>query len=446
MQVTVENVNSVKKILHVEIPESSVSQELDNAYNQIKKTAKIKGFRPGKVPRNVVERLFKKEIHADVSSRLIKDSLIQAIKENDLRIVGSPKVDPQEINAKAPFKYDATVEVSPKIEDVDFKGLTLKKTLYEASDAEVDIQLKLLQRNTAQLKTIDEKRPVQKGDYVLIDYEGFKKGKPFPELGKTDNFTLKVGNKVISQEFDDQLVGMNPGESKTIGVHFPPDHINKNIADQKIEFKTVLKEIREEILSTIDDDFAKDLGDYKNLEELKNKIRENLKSGYEKRTEQELNEQIFRALIDKTNFEVPEILVETELEGIISDAERSFQYRNTTLEDMGLSREKIALRYRETAEKQVRRYLILDKIVDQEKLILSDEELESEMKKMAETVKQSLEDIKQFYNSNKDRLDAFEHGLLEKKAMKLIIDSSKIEETRPEREKPAPSPSSESKE
>ncbi|MFH1102786.1 MAG: trigger factor [Pseudomonadota bacterium] len=446
MQVTVENVNSVKKILHVEISESSVSQELDNAYNQIKKTAKIKGFRPGKVPRNVIERLFKKEIHADVSSKMIQDSLIQAIKENDLRIVGIPKIDPQEINAKVPFKYDATVEVSPKIENIDFKGLNLKKTLYEASDAEVDIQLKLLQKNTAQLKTIDEKRPVRKGDYALIDYEGFKEGKPFPELGKTDNFALKVGNKVISQEFDDQLAGMNPGESKTIGVHFPSDHINKNIADQKIEFKTVLKEIREEILPNIDDDFAKDLGDYKNLEELKNKIRENLKSGYEKRTEQELNEQIFRALIDKTNFEVPEVLVEAELEGIISDAEKSFQYRNTTLEDMGFSREKIALRYRETAEKQVRRYLILDKVIDQEKLILSDEELESEMKKMAETVKQSLEDIKQFYNRNKDRLDAFEHGLLEKKAMKLIIDYSKIEETRPEREKPAPSPSSESKE
>ena len=217
------------------------------------------------------------------------------------------------------------------------------------------------------------------------------------------------------------------------------------MANQKIEFKTILKEIREEILPNIDDDFAKDLGDYKNLEELKNKILENLKSGYEKRAEQELNEQIFRALIDKTNFEVPEVLVETELEGIISDAERSFQYRNATLEDMGLSREKIALRYRETAEKQVRRYLILDKIIDQEKLTLSDEELESEMKKMAETVKQSLEDIKQFYNHNKDRLDAFKHGLLEKKAMRLIIDSSKIEETRPEREKPVPS-SSESKE
>ncbi|OGP57548.1 MAG: trigger factor [Deltaproteobacteria bacterium RBG_13_49_15] len=445
MQVTVENVNSVKKIIHVEIPESSVSQELDNAYNQIKKTAKIKGFRPGKVPRNVIERLFKKEVHADVSSKLIQDSLIQAIKENDLRIVGSPKVDPQEINAKVPFKYEATVEVSPKIEDLDFKGLTLKKNLYEASDAEVDVQLKLLQKNTAQLKTIEEKRPVQKGDYVLIDYEGFKDGKPFPELGKTDNFTLKVGNKVISQEFDDQLAGMNPGESKRIGVHFPPDHANKNMANQKIEFKTILKEIREEILPNIDDDFAKDLGDYKNLEELKNKILENLKSGYEKRAEQELNEQIFRALIDKTNFEVPEVLVETELEGIISDAERSFQYRNATLEDMGLSREKIALRYRETAEKQVRRYLILDKIIDQEKLTLSDEELESEMKKMAETVKQSLEDIKQFYNHNKDRLDAFKHGLLEKKAMRLIIDSSKIEETRPEREKPVPS-SSESKE
>jgi trigger factor len=437
MQVTVEDVNSVKKILHIEIPQATVSLELENAFNQVKKTAKIKGFRPGKVPLNVIERLFKKEVHADVSSKLIQDSFFQALKEKDLKMVGTPTIDPPGIDSTAPFKYDATLEVSPKIDDIPYKELKLKKTLYEVKDTEIDIQLKLLQRNTAQLKTIEEPRPVQKGDYVLIDYEGFKDGKPFPELQKTENFALKVGSKTIAPEFDDQLIGMNPGETKSIRVKFPQDYFNKKLADQLIEFKTLLKEIREEILPQIDDAFAKDIGDYENLDALKRKIRENLVNGYEKRTEQELNEQIFNALIEKTNFEIPETLVESELEGIISDAERSFQYRNTTLEEAGLSREKIAERYRGTAEKQVRRFLILDKIIDQEKLSISEEEMQSEMKKMAETLKQGIEEIRQFYDQNKDRQEFFKHSLLEKKAIRLILDASEIQEVKPELEKPS---------
>ena len=434
MQVTVENLNSVKKKLHIEIPNDVVVRELDKAYKNLKKTAKIKGYRPGKTPRSVLERLFKKNVHSDVSSKLLQDSLINAIKENDLKVIGTPKIDSPELDTKEPFKYDATVEVQPKIDKLDFKGLKLKKNLYRVSDEEMSAQLKMLQKNLAQQKTVEEVRPVQKGDFALIDYEGFKDGKPFAETQKTENFTLKIGNGQIFKEFDEQLIGMNPGETREINIHFPEDYLNEKLANLDITFHVKLNGIREEVLPEINDEFAKDLGKYKTLDQLKNAISDNLQEGYKKRTEQELNEQIFTALIAKKDFEVPDMLVEYELNSIIAEVERSFAYRNTSMKDMGLSKEKLSEKYRETAVKQVKRHLILNKLVEQEKPTLSDEEINNGFKEMSKVFNKPLEEITSFYKQNKDNLELFKNTLLEKKAIKLIIENSIIENVEPEAE------------
>jgi len=229
MQVTVENLSSVKKILHIEIPGDKVATELDNAYNSLKKNAKIKGFRPGKAPRSVLERLYKKSVNADVSSRLIQESLVDALKETDLKILGSPQVDPPELKGKDPYKYKATVEVNPEIEDIDFKGLKLKRTLYQITDEEVDTQLKMLQKNLTHHSDIEEDRPVRKGDFVLIDYEGFKDGKPFGETQRTENFTMKIGDNQILKDFDEKLIGMKPHDTREVTVKFPEDYSNQKL-------------------------------------------------------------------------------------------------------------------------------------------------------------------------------------------------------------------------
>ena len=432
MQVTVENLNSVKKKLHIEISNDVVVQELDQAYKNLKKTAKIKGYRPGKAPRSVLERLFKKDVHSEVSSRLLQGSLIDAIREKDLKIIGTPKIDSPGLDAKKPYKYDVIVEVEPEIDELDFKGLKLKKNLYMVSDEEMSAQLKILQKNLAQQKTVEEVRPVQKGDFALIDYEGFKDGKPFAETEKTENFTLKVGNGKILEEFDEQLIGMNPDESKEINIHFPEDYFNKKLADLDITFHVKLNEIREEVLPEIDDDFAKDLGKYETLDQLKNAISDNLRQGYEKKTEQELNEQMFTALIAKNDFEAPDIMVEYELNGIIADVERSFAQNNTSMEDLGLSKEKLSEKYRDTAIKQVKRHLILKKLIEEEKLTVSDEEIDNGFKVMSKVFNKPLEEISSFYKQNKENLELFKNTLLEKKSIKLIIENSIIENVEPE--------------
>ena len=437
MKVNVEDVSSVKKVLHIEIPKETVVAELDSAYSNLKKNAKVKGFRPGKAPRSVLERLYKKDVQADVSSRLIQTSFADAIKETDLKIISRPQVDPPELSAGSEYAYDATVEVKPELGDLEIKGLSLKRTKYEVGDEEVQSQLKMLQKNMTKQVKIDEDRPIQSNDFVLIDYEGFKDGQPFAETGKTENFSLELGAAAIVKEFDDNLIGKNVGDSVEFEVTFPKDYHNDKLKELTIQFQVDIKEIRKQEIPELNDEFAKSMGQFESLENLKNVIKENLAEGYEKRIEQELNEQIFKQIIEKTDFELPDTMIDYELENIVSDTERRFAYQNTSMEEVGLTRENLQEQYRGTAEQQVRRQIILSKVIEQEKLELSADELEAGYADMAKNFNQPADQIKSFYDQNKDRLDFFKHALLEKKAIKLIIENSDIEDVEPENEAPA---------
>jgi len=432
MQVTVEDISSVKKTLRVEISKEEVVKEIDKAYEEIKRTAKIRGFRPGKTPRSVLEKMFKKDVLADVSSRLIQNSFLDAIKEKDLRVVGRPKLDSPELQSAEPYSYAATVEVTPAIADLSFKGLKLKRNVYRVNDAEVDVQLKMMQKNLARLEKISETRPASNGDHVLVDFEGFKDGSPFAGTPRTENFTLKIGDGKVLKEFDEQIVGLTPGASKEFPLTFPEDYGNKNLAGQSVNFKVSLSEIRQEILPEIDDALAKRMGAYENLDALKKEIAANLTQGYEKRAEQELNEQAFSLLLEQVQFDVPESLVEAELESIVEEAERSFSYRNQSLADVGLSREILAEKYRDTAQRQVKRHLLLNKIIEQEKILLSDEELDAALQQMADNFQQPIAEIRRYYKENPEKIDYFKHALLEKKAAKLIIGCSEIEDIDPQ--------------
>jgi trigger factor len=435
MKVRIEDQSTVKKVLHIEMPQDDVVRELDSAYKQLKKTAKVKGFRPGKTPRSVLEGMYRKDVHADVASKLIQEGFIEAVKENDLKIIGNPKVDPPDLKENADYAFSAEVEVHPEIADIDYKGLNLKKTNYTASDEEIDLQLKMIRKNMAQRKPIEEQRPVKVGDVVVIDYEGFKDGVPHEETKKTENFNVQIGEGQVVKDLDEGLVGMQVGQEKEIDANFPEDYFNKTLAGQKLVFKVKLHEIREEILPELNDDFAKNISDqFDTLDALKAKIRENLLGGYEKRTEQELNEQIFKQLLDRTTFEVPDTLIEGELEHIINDAEQKFAQSNRSLEEVGLSRETLAEKYRDTAEKQVRRHMILGKLIDQENLSLSDEELDQGFQEMADTYRQPVEELKRYYEMNNRGLSLFKHTLLEKKVLTLIIDNGAVEEIEPSQE------------
>jgi trigger factor len=437
MDFKIEDQSTVKKEIKIEIPQADVTRQLDKAFKELGKTAKVKGFRPGKAPRNVLERLYGKDVRHDVAAQLIQESMLEVLQSAELEPVGSPVVDPPELKAGEGYGYTATIEVRPTLENFKIDDLKLKKTLYHATEEEIETQIKMLRQNLARMVPLETERPAAEGDFVIIDYEGLKGGKPFTETQHTANFSMKLGDGMIHKDLDAQIVGMRPKEEKEIVVTFPADHHNDKLAGLEIAFQVTLHEIREQQLPEIDDEMAKRLGKFETLAELRQKIADNLEKGYTKRSEQELNEQIFKALIDQQDFEVPDAMVAYELESIINEAQQTFAYHNTSMEELGLTQEALEAKYRDTAIKQVKRHLILGKIIAQEAMELSDEDLQQGYREMAESFNQPVETIQKFYAAHPDRVDVFKHALLEKQAIQLIIEKSSIEEVKPELEKPA---------
>ncbi|MCF8112055.1 MAG: trigger factor [Desulfobacteraceae bacterium] len=433
MDVKVEDVSDVKKKVHVEIPKEQVTSKLDEAYKQLKKTAKIKGYRPGKTPRPVLERHFKKDVHADVVNSLVQDSFPDAIKEADLTVLETTDFDAPELDPESSYKYAATVELKPELPEVEFKGLKLKKTVYTVEEAEIDTQMDRLRQHLAEYKPIDPPRPAQDKEYVTVDYEGFIDGQPSDATPFTENSAFQLGSSGFPEEFDNAVIGMTPGEEKTVTVEFPEDYKDQQLAGREVEFKITLKELREQVLPPVDDDFAKNFGEFETLEDLRAEIRKNLEQGYESRTNQELQEQIFEQLLTN-DFEIPEVMVKYEMDEIIRDAEMKFAQSGVSMEQLGITREHMEQQYRGLAEQQVHRHLLLSKIIEQEQLEIPTEELEAEYEKIAEATGQSNDMIKSYYRQNPEKHEGFKHALLEKKAIDLIINHAETEEVEPETE------------
>ena len=434
MSYTIEDVSTVKKNVAFTIPSEEVMAELNQAYAKLNAGAKVKGFRPGKTPRAVLERLYGKEVHRDIITDLMQKAFSDYVRESGVNILAfRPREDPKLVPGN-PFQFEADIEIKPDLPDIDFKGLELRRNRYRPQDEEIEVQLKMGQRNLAVMQPIQENRPLQEGDFVIMDYEATKDGNPVPEIGSSENYNCKIGLAGIAPEIDAGMIGMNIGERKTISVRFPEDHSNKAVAGLDVVFLVHLKEIREQILPAMDDELAKKLGDYQTLEELKTAIREDLGKRYTQRADQEVHEQVFQKLLAKTEFEVPETMIEYELTGIIQDVEKSFEYHNMSLADRGLDQDKLRAQYRDMAEKQAKRHMILDKIVQQEGLTVSDSDLDEVFAGTAAASGQSVEVIREIYQSNPETIGYLRQGILEKKAMRLIIDSSMITEVDPVRE------------
>ena len=431
MQFTVEELSTVKKALQVEVPAEDVSREMDAAYADLKKTVKVKGFRPGKTPKNVLKRMYGKDVAGDVSQKLVQNAFMEIMQENRYPIVGQPDIDAPELEGEGDYTFTITIEVKPEIAAIDIEGLALKKTMYAFSEGEVDGQIEMIRKNLAKKEPIAEPRAAEGEDFILIDYVGKIGDAPFEGTPATENHPYKLGRATLGKWFDEAVTGMNPGETKSFDVAYPADYINQVFAGKTVSFEVTLKEIHVEVLPEVDDEMAKNLGTFENLEALKEEIRKNLQQGYDKRIEQELNEQIFTTLIEKTEFELPEAMVDYELENIINEAERAFAANNITFEQLGQSRESIRTEYRDLAEKQVRRHLILGAIIEQQEMTVSDADLEAGYASLSAEFNQPVDLIKNFYASNAEKLDYFKHTLLEKNAIALILEKSKIEEVEP---------------
>lgn len=424
MKVSVEEINTIKKKVSVEVPEDLVLKEVDSFYRELSRKAKIKGFRPGKVPRNILERHFKDYVKAEVIQKLIQESYPQALSEAKLHPISNPLIDPGEMEGGKPFQYAATVEIKPEIKLEGYIGLKIEGKKEEVKDEEVEERLKNLQNIHAQLKTVSDPRPIQPGDFVILDYEASMENKPLDE-GKATDFTVEVGSGRFIPDLEEKLVGLKPDEEKEIEVSFPEDYGYKKWAGKTLSFHVKIKEVKEKILPILDDEFAKDLGDYSSLEDLRLKLREEIEKEKKLILERQLKDQMVEQLLQANSFEVPESLVEEQTRTLVSDTKMRLATQGVDFKNLGLSEEKLQGDYREMAQKQVRTFLILEKIADQEGITTTDEEAEDRIREISERIHQKFDVVKRYYEKN-GLIPEVKAGITSEKILNFLLEKANV--------------------
>jgi trigger factor len=424
MKATVEEISSIKKKVNIEVPGDEVTREIDSFYEELRKKAKIKGFRPGKAPRSILERHFKDYVKAETLQKLIQNTYPNALSEKDLHPVSDPVIEPGELENGKPFQYSATIEVKPDIKPEGYLGLKIEGKKEEVKDEEVGERLKGLQDLHAHLKTISEVRPIQSGDYVIVDYEAKMDGKPLEE-GKAIDFTVEVGSGRFIPALEENLIGLKPEEEKEIAVPFPEDYGYKKWAGKTISFHVKIKEIKEKILPLLDDEFAKDLGDYSSLDELKVKLRGEIEKEKELALERQLKDRMVDQLLQANSFEVPEILVEEQTKAYVSDTKLRLATQGVDLKNLGVSEDKLQEDYREMARKQVRTFLILEKIASQEGITVTDEEAEDRLREISERTHQKFDVVKRYYEKN-GLIPEVKAGIMSNKTLNFLLQKANI--------------------
>jgi trigger factor len=425
MRANAEEISPIKKKISIEIPDDRVTQEVDSFYKELGRTAKIKGFRPGKVPRNILERYFKDYVKTEVVRKLIEESYPEALSETHLEPVSPPVVDPGEFTEGKPFQYSAVIEVKPEIKLEGYTGLKIDGKREAVKDEEVEERLKALQNLHSNLRTISEVRTIQAGDYVILNYEASLNGKPL-EGGKAIDFTVEVGSGQFIPAFEEKLIGLKPEEERDIEVTFPQDYGYQKWAGKTISFHVKIKEIKEKILPPLDDEFAKDLGDYSSLGELKAKLKGEIEKEKELALDRQLKDQVVDQLLEANPFEVPESLVEEQAKALVSDTKLKLAAQGVALKNLGVSEEKLQEDYKTMAQKQVRTFLILEKIAGQEGIAVTDQEAEDRLKEMSERMHQKFDVVKQYYEKN-GLLPEVKAGIIRDKALSFLLEKATIQ-------------------
>ncbi len=424
MNIIVEEISSIKKKVNVEISGEQVTKEVESFYQQVGKQAKIKGFRPGKIPRGILERHFKDYVKSEVIQKLIQETYPAALSEKDLHPVSPPVIDPGELESGKPFQYSATVEVKPEIKIEGYIGLNIEGKKEGVREEEVEERLKGLQNLHAQLKTVPEPRPIQSGDHVIIDYEARMDNKPLEE-GKAVDFTVEVGSGRFIPALEEKLVGLNQEEEKKIEVPFPEDYGYKKWAGKTVSFLVKVKEIKEKVLPPLDDEFAKDLGDYASLEDLKAKLKEEIEKEKELMLDRQLKDQMVEQLIQANSFEIPESMVVEQAKALVSDTKLRLASQGIALKNLNIPEEKLQEDYREVAQKQVRTYLILEKIAIQEGMTVTDEEADERLQSISERTHQKLDVVKRYYEKN-GLIPELKTGILTDKTLNFLLEKANI--------------------
>ena len=426
MSVQVENLEKSMAKLTIEVSAEQFEAAMQKAYIKNKGRIQLPGFRKGKAPRAMIEKMYGAGIfYEDAANEIIPEAYEEAAKESGLVITSQPEIDVTQIEKGKSFIFTATVAVKPEVTLGEYKGLEYEAQPVEVTDEEVEEELKKVQNQQARTVTVED-RPVADGDIVTIDYEGFVDGTAFAG-GKGTDYDLTIGSHSFIDTFEEQLVGKNAGEETEVNVTFPEQYHEASLAGKPATFKVTVKAIKAKELPELDDEFASEVSDFETLDEYK----ADLKTKALERKEKEAKTAKQNALVDKAvenaSMEIADAMITSQARNMANDFAQRLQMQGMTVDQYlqytGLTREALVDQMKPQAETRIKNRLVLEAIAKAENIEVSDEEVEAEMQKMADAYKMELDTVKEYLGeAGKDSL---KDDLAVQKAVDLIVDSAK---------------------
>jgi len=425
MAVKVEDVSPVKKKILFDISWLEVKKELDTVYKNVGKKAKIKGFRQGRVPRDILESLYKEHAEDEAISNLVNRYYWEALKENKINAVAQPHIDQNGIESEKNFSFTAIVEVEPIIEPTGYVGLELEKEKYEVKDSDVETRLEEVRDMFSTMEEVEVDRGVSDGDFVVIDFEGLVDGKPLKEM-KAENYLLEVGSERFVPGFEEQLIGMKKNTTEQIRIKLPDDYHAKNLAGEEVVFSVTLKNIKEKKLPEIDDKFIKNFDKYESLDDLKKDIKKTLEEENIARANSAFKGLIIEKLLKSNQFEVPQSFVNRQVSYMIADTQRRMAMRGIKRDETPERYKEFYDHYKDEAAKIVRTTLLLKNIGEKESISVSDQEIEDKIRELAQLRGQNYDSLKESLESG-NMIEDIRNEILNTKVFDFIEDKAKVE-------------------
>ena len=435
MSVQVENLEKNMAKLTIEVTAEDLEKALNAAYQRQKKNISIPGFRKGKVPRAMVEKMYGPAVfYEDAVNSLIPQEYAKAADESGLDIVSQPEIDVVQIEKGKPFIFTAEVAVKPEVTLGEYKGLEVPKADLEVTDEEIEAELKKEQEKNARTIHVED-RAAQEGDKVTIDFEGFVDGVAF-EGGAGKDYPLTLGSKTFIPGFEEQLVGVALEQPVDVNVTFPEDYQAEERKGKEAVFKCVIHKIEAKELPELDDDFAKDVSEFDTLEEYKKEIKDNIEKRKADAAKTEKENAVVDKAIENAQMDIPEAMVKTQINQMIDDFARRIQSQGLTMEQYmqftGSTRETMQEQMRPQAMKRIQSRLVLEKVAEVENIQISDEKLDEELTKMAEMYKMELDKFKELVDDYQK--DQMKKDLAVQEAVTLMAENAKEVEAKAEEE------------
>lgn len=417
-----ENANELKLEFTIE------AEKFDNAiktvYTKSARYFNIPGFRKGKAPFEMVEKMYGDQIfYEDAFNEVVPPIFEEEIKANNIEAVSKPEIDVKQMEKGKDLIFTAVIQTKPEVKLGKYKGISLKKIEYTVSDEDINKELNSMAERNARLVAVED-RPVEEKDSVVMDFEGFVDGKPF-EGGKAEGYELVIGSKTFIPGFEDQMVGMKADEEKEIKVKFPEDYFSEDLKGKDATFKVKVHEIKKKELPEINDDFAKDTSEFDTLDELKASIKEKLENENTSKAKYETEEAAIKAVCEAAEVEIPSGMIETELDNMTKDIETRLQYQGMKLDSylkmIGKTMEEFRKEGEEQAKTSVKNRLVLEAIVKAEDIKADEDEINTKVTEMAEAYGKKPEELKQ----NEQFMNYINEFIQNEKVVNFIVDNAK---------------------